>query len=93
MCDYCNCRSHPEIAEVGAAYIGRLEADHAAIHRLLGALAGPGWAVAALELIALLRDHVLREESDLFPAAHQLLRPDQWAAIPRPEPTRQEARP
>lgn len=146
MCDYCDCRSHPEIAElsadhdrlaalltrleqavaaadagdaaavaaslhrilephaareedgvffeltreVGPDYVARFEADHELIHRLVAEASGrgpaPAWRAAAVELVATLRDHILREETDLFPAAHQLLSPAQWEAIRAPEP-------
>ena len=32
-------------------------------------------------MAALLRHHIRREESDLFPAAHQILAPTAWHAI------------
>jgi hypothetical protein len=32
-------------------------------------------------VVELLADHTLREETDLFPAARQLLAPDQWDAV------------
>jgi hemerythrin-like domain-containing protein len=142
VCDYCDCRSHPEIAElsadhdrvaallarleqavaaandreaavvaaavheilephaareedgvfyelgreVGRDYVARFEAEHALIHRLLAEASGPSWRSAAAELVVVLRDHMLREETDLFPAAHQLLSPAQWAAIRAEEP-------
>lgn len=138
MCDYCDCRSHPEIAElstdheqlgemlsrlmaavdaddVAAAasvgdelhelltvhaareergifvqlrhadvpddYVGMFEADHDVIHALLDQRDGPEWRARARELIDVLRDHILREETDLFPAAHQMLVPSQWDAV------------
>ena len=136
MCDYCDCRSHPEIAalsqdhevllehlaelddarnadDAGRArgvmadlhdvlaphgareergvfhqlrdtlgdpgYVGGFEQDHTRFHELLDGT--NDWKAASAELIELLRDHILREESDLFPAAHQLLEPHQWGAI------------
>jgi hemerythrin-like domain-containing protein len=135
VCDYCDCRSHPEIAElfddhvgllcvlgdlrraltdddhdagsasiaalherlhrhagreergvfaelrtqVGDDYIAMFEHDHAALHGLLEAEGD--WRGTAERLIAQLADHILREESDLFPAAHQLLTPAQWDRI------------
>ena len=137
MCDYCDCRSHTEIAElsaeheeltsllghlrvavqandraeagrlvtamhnrlpghaareergvfpelrtqVGADYVAMFEEDHASIHDLLDQAAGEAWAAASVELADRLADHILREESDLFPAAHQLLTSDQWSHI------------
>jgi hemerythrin-like domain-containing protein len=138
VCDYCDCRSHPQIAalsadhevilhvlvslrravdggdvdtaramlttlaelldrharreeggvfmqlrraDVDGEYVDRFELEHDELDRLLGECAGPGWRQPALQLAALLGDHIAREESDLFPAAHQLLRPDQWDAV------------
>ncbi len=136
MCDYCDCRSEPEIAvlsaehdrllsilfemrgavasddrgllartaaglrakldqhaareeqglftqlraEVGDAYVEAFTADHERLGSLAAAAAA-GDARAALKLDAVLRDHILLEESDLFPAAHQLLSPAQWDAV------------
>lgn len=138
MCDYCDCRSHPEIAalsndheqliemlarlmraveaddaaaatavgeelhkvlDVHAAreergvfdqlrrvdapheYVAMFEHDHHAIHALLHERPSADWRDRACELVGLLRDHILREETDLFPAAHQMLVPTQWDAI------------
>lgn len=138
MCDYCNCRSHPEIAELSAEH-DRLEAmlhelaarvsagdelgaqasltalrgalerhagreeggvfaalravdvdggyldgfleDHDALHGLVDGTGG--WRERAAEVTRLLHAHIQREESDLFPAAHQLLTPRQWDAVAR----------
>ncbi len=137
MCDYCDCRSHREIAElsadheeltrligrlraaieaddrpaagvvvaamghrlhphahreeggvfaelrchVGDGYVDMFEQDHVLIHDLLHRAAGDEWRPASVELAAVLGEHILREESDLFPSAHQLLDPDQWSHI------------
>lgn len=142
MCDYCDCRSHPEIAalsdehdrllsslgelraavasddgarvtaitetvhgllhvhasreeagvltelrdQVGAGYVAMFEDDHHAIHRLLEAIRSEDWRTAADEFAVRLHEHIWREESDLFPAAHQLLRPDQWTRIDTDQP-------
>ena len=139
MCDYCDCRSHPEIAElsaehdelttlighlraavrandraavgavvaavhdrlpghatreeqgvfaelrsqVGDEYVATFEQDHVRIHDLLDRARGDEWASASVELAAQLHDHILREETDLYPAAHQLLSSDQWSRIER----------
>src|SRR5262245_54422408 len=136
MCDYCDCRSEPEIAalsadhdrliwnlhdlsqaaesedhgrlvriaadlrsrldqdatreeqglfaqlraEVGDAYVDAFTTDHERIHSLVAAAAA-GDVGAAKDLDRVLRDHILLEESDLFPAAHQLLSPAQWDAV------------
>lgn len=140
MCDYCDCRSHPQIAALSedhelllhllaeleravgdddprpaqdvihrlhdrlhahAAreergvftelrrvvldddYVGMFERDHDKLHRLLDDAGGPAWRDASRELIDVLRRHILREETDLFPAAHQMLAPAQWDAVDR----------
>ena len=138
MCDYCDCRSHPQIAslsvdheqilallvglrkaidgadaeparpliarlhdlldrhaeledrgvftelrraDIDSDYVAMFELDHDEIHRLLDESAAGEWQQPARDLIRLLAEHIAREESDLFPAAHQLLRPDQWDAV------------
>lgn len=68
-------------AEVEDGYVAMFEHDHVEIHELLERAAGDEWASAAVELASRLHDHILREESDLFPAAHQLLSADQWSRI------------
>jgi hemerythrin-like domain-containing protein len=136
MCDYCDCRSHAEIAglsedhealgdlladlvdalnagdrsgwveavralaailephahreeagvftqlrraDVDSAYVDLFESDHADLTAILGpALDDPA---AARHLAQHLAGHIAREESDLFPAAHQLLSPAQWEVI------------
>ena len=133
MCDYCGCRSEPEIAALSADHermlgltaglrraheTGTPAADLAAeLTRMLGPhprreergmlaalvaegidadyvmrfehehdthaelLAGTDTERQVLEIVDLLEDHIFREESDLFPAAHQLLGSDAWATI------------
>ena len=138
MCDYCDCRSHPQIAalsadhhalldllvglrlvlddtsdararpvladvrdllrahsdreergvfrqlrdaEVDRAYVALFEYDHDRLHQLLHDTTNADWRAATRELVTLLEDHIAREESDLFPAAHQLLSPSQWDAV------------
>ena len=133
MCDYCGCRSEPEIAAlsadhermlaltaqlrrahemgddasglvaelvgalgpharreelgvfaalvaegVDADYVAVFERDHDIIHELLSRDDAPS---QALRIVELLEDHILREESDLFPAAHQMLGSEAWASI------------
>lgn len=135
MCDYCDCRSQPEIAElseehirllaltakvrravvedveqvselldeiatlldghtareergvfhalrqehVPEEYVELFEHDHARIDELLTEIRLRGGDV--LELIRLVEDHVHREETDMYPAAHQLLTPADWDAL------------
>jgi hemerythrin-like domain-containing protein len=133
VCDYCGCRSEPEIAALSAdhermlaltaglrrvlaadvpatelvdeladmlgphaqreergvfaalvaegidpAYVMRFEHEHDTLEELL---AGAERRQQMLRIVDLLEDHILREESDLFPAAHQLLGSDAWATI------------
>jgi hemerythrin-like domain-containing protein len=68
-------------ADVATEYLAAFEADHERIHALVAAARSPAWREATTELIALLGSHIAREESDLFPAAHQLLQPKQWDAV------------
>lgn len=64
-------------------YVGAFERDHVELHGLLASTGDDAWRDAARGAIELLRDHILREESDLFPAAYQMLAPAQWAAVER----------
>jgi hypothetical protein len=135
MCDYCDCRSQPEIAAlsgdheqllsmtaslrrtleaghpvdgrqigelaelllphaereqlglfaalrdvgVGPDYVGRFEDDHHRIDDLLVSAAHERNALRTL--IDLVEDHIFREETDMFPAARQLLDPEHWDAV------------
>jgi hemerythrin-like domain-containing protein len=138
MCDYCDCRSDPEIAaladdhaviarllhelgdaviddnreaatavtarlhdilathagreeagvfralrdEVGDEYVDWFVTEHDSLHRLAAAVPTTSdWHDMAREIITMLSEHIAREESDLFPAAHQLLSPRQWNAV------------
>ncbi|MGE0139702.1 MAG: hemerythrin domain-containing protein [Ilumatobacteraceae bacterium] len=67
-------------AHVSDEYVARFERDQA-VHALLGDADVGEWRERARELIRVLGDHIAREESDLFPAAHQLLTPAQWDAV------------
>jgi len=133
VCDYCGCRSEPEIAalsadhehmlsltarlrrahaageplselaggladllgpharreEVGvfaalleegidSTYVERFEQEHENLEALTTRDISPG---QALQLVELLEGHIFREETDLFPAAHQLLGSDAWTMI------------
>lgn len=68
-------------ADVDDTYVPRFEHDHRVLHDLVGQIDQPGWQTPLQAFVALLRDHIAREESDLFPAAHQLLEPRQWDAV------------
>jgi hemerythrin-like domain-containing protein len=56
----------------------RFEHEHDTLEELL---AGAERRQQMLRIVDLLEDHISREESDLFPAAHQLLGSDAWATI------------
>ena len=70
-------------ADVAAAYVGQFEDEHERIHGLVAGCLGAGWRDPARALDLLLRAHIGREETDLFPAAHQMLCPAQWEQIDR----------
>ena len=72
-----------EHAGIDHAYVSLFHQDHDTIHALLAGTDATEWEPAARELVRALRDHIEREESDLFPAAHQLLTPGQWDAVDR----------
>lgn len=132
MCDYCGCRSIPEIAalsvdherigtllhglrhgddatidqlidqltallvthsareergiyahlartEAGAGYVARFFEEHAQIDAAFAAARHDRRELAsAIELLAI---HIHDEETDMFPAARQVLGPSDWAAI------------
>jgi hemerythrin-like domain-containing protein len=66
---------------IDVEYIARFEDEHAALEALLS---GDHATSQTLQVVELLEGHILREESDLFPAAHQLLGSDAWATIAAP---------
>jgi hypothetical protein len=68
-------------SDVDADYVGRFEEEHARVHALLDECGADGWPGTARDLVAVLGAHIDREETDLFPAAHQLLTPAQWDAV------------
>lgn len=72
-----------DAAGAGDAYVGAFRHDHGRVHALVADIRSPRWRDAARELVRALTDHIAREESDLFPAAHQLLTPAQWDEIDR----------
>jgi hemerythrin-like domain-containing protein len=134
MCDYCDCRSQPQIAAlsaehevllaitaairrsvadgrtirpelaelaellaphaareeaglfavlrdagVGEDYVGHFEEEHRRLEELLETAGHERHAAVAL--VDLLDEHILREETDMFPAARQLLDAAQWDAV------------
>jgi hypothetical protein len=67
-------------SDVDPSYVAGFEDDHRRIHELLDGEATPA---RMAELVGLLEAHIQREETDLFPAARQLVSPEQWDAIAR----------
>ncbi|MGX4694045.1 hemerythrin domain-containing protein [Streptomyces sp. JNUCC 63] len=93
--------SHPEVEEHGLfpapapefpEKIAAPEAEHRRIERVLaeadtGVPADPGWPARLTDALALLREHILREQDGVLPAALAFLTTEQWetaeAARPR----------
>ncbi len=66
-------------AGVDASYVGRFEDEHRRIETLLSSARDD--VPAAVMLVDLLEDHILHEETDMFPASRQLLDAEMWAAV------------
>ncbi len=75
-------------SQAGDDSVVMFEDDHASIHDLLDRAGTDEWASVAEQLVDRLSEHMLLEETDLFPVAHQLLTPDQWARITELAPSR-----
>ncbi|MFJ9863830.1 hemerythrin domain-containing protein [Streptomyces sp. NPDC101165] len=66
--------------------IAALEDEHRRIEAVLAEADGPfltdpHWPGRLIEALDLLRDHILREQDGVFPAALALLNTEQWEAI------------
>ncbi|MFE1311899.1 hemerythrin domain-containing protein [Streptomyces sp. NPDC058755] len=66
--------------------IAALEDEHRRIEAVLGEADGPfltdpDWPGRLIEALDLLRDHILKEQDGVFPAALALLDTEQWEAI------------
>jgi hemerythrin-like domain-containing protein len=75
----------PALAGDFGAQIAVLEAEHRHIEAVLGeAAAGvpadPAWPGRLLAVLHLLRDHILKEQDGVFPAALATLHTDEWEA-------------
>ncbi|QNE74311.1 hemerythrin domain-containing protein [Streptomyces finlayi] len=74
--------------------IAALEAEHRRIEAVLAEASDgatpsdPAWPDRLVEAMALLRDHILKEQDGVFPASLATLSTDQWEAV---EATRAEA--
>ncbi|WUG36976.1 hemerythrin domain-containing protein [Streptomyces sp. NBC_00459] len=76
----------PPLAEEFPERIAALEADHRQIEAVLGeAAAGvpadPAWPRRLLDALDLLRDHILKEQDGVFPAALVELSTEAWEAV------------
>ena len=73
----------PPMAAEFPDYIATLEDEHRLIHDVLEQAAGgvpadPGWPAALVDTLALLREHILKEQDGLFPMSLTILSPEQW---------------
>lgn len=76
----------PAMAGEFPDHIAGLEAEHRRIEAVLdeavgGVPADPDWPDELLDALALLREHILKEQDGLFPAALASLGPEQWEAV------------
>ncbi len=65
--------------DVGPEYMGLFEHDHGYLEELIESARADHQRVG--ELLDALDAHMAREESDMFPAAEQLLGPADWEAV------------
>ncbi|GAA0933047.1 hemerythrin domain-containing protein [Streptomyces thermoalcalitolerans] len=76
----------PALAPEFPEKIAALEAEHRRVDRVLaeadaGVPADPAWPARFLEALALLREHILKEQDGVFPAALACLSTEQWEAV------------
>ena len=67
-------------------HVTALQADHRHIEAVLGEAAGgtpadPTWPDRLVETLDLLREHILKEQDGVFPAALANLNPEDWDAV------------
>ncbi|MFE9880283.1 hemerythrin domain-containing protein [Streptomyces sp. NPDC005784] len=84
----------PALAEDFPEQIAALEAEHRRIESVLAETADgvtppdPAWPDRLMEAMAMLRDHILKEQDGVFPAALANLGTEDWEAV---EAVRSEA--
>ncbi|WP_306191519.1 MULTISPECIES: hemerythrin domain-containing protein [unclassified Streptomyces] len=66
--------------------IAALEAEHRSVETVLAEAAeavpaDPTWPERLIGVLDLLRDHILKEQDGVFPAALATLEPEQWEAV------------
>jgi hemerythrin-like domain-containing protein len=76
----------PEMTEEFPEHIEALRSDHREIEKVLGEAAGgypedPTWPSRVLAVLFMLREHILKEQDGVFPAALIALDPEQWERI------------
>ncbi|MFF0105928.1 hemerythrin domain-containing protein [Streptomyces hirsutus] len=77
----------PAMAEDFPEQIAALEAEHRHVDEVLAQAAGgltpgdPVWPDRLMEAMEMLRDHILKEQDGVFPAALATLGTEQWEAV------------
>ena len=76
----------PALAADFPDHVTALRADHRHVEAVLGEAAGgtpvdPAWPGRLIAILDLLREHILKEQDGVFPAALANLSPDDWDAI------------
>jgi hypothetical protein len=76
----------PELADEYPDHVVALRAEHREIERVLaegvdGAPTDPTWPGRLEKIAFLLREHILREQDGVFPAALSTLDGDQWERV------------
>ncbi|GAB3159724.1 hemerythrin domain-containing protein [Microbispora hainanensis] len=76
----------PAMAVEFPDHIAGLEAEHRRVEAVLGEAehgtpADPGWPPRLLDILNLLRAHILKEQDGVFPAALACLNTAEWEAI------------
>jgi hemerythrin-like domain-containing protein len=76
----------PALAGDFAEHVAGLVDEHRRVEAVLaeavvGTPADPGWPGRLIDVLHLLRDHILKEQDGAFPAALTTLRPSDWERV------------
>jgi hemerythrin-like domain-containing protein len=76
----------PFLTDEFAEHVAVLRAEHRRVEEVLGAAADgtpadPGWPDRLLDTLEMLRDHILKEQDGVFPAAVTSLSGADWDAV------------
>lgn len=76
----------PALAPEFPEKIATLEAEHRSVDQVLaeadtGVPADPAWPARLIDALALLREHILKEQDGVFPAALAFLSTEQWETV------------